>query len=301
MSTPSRDPSVFDEPQFQGGQHESDKSEDRARRVLQKSVESAESLNASGQGIYEEPDILPGREIETIQQDWSCSNCGYNLRGLQVGTACPECGQRELYRPAPDGTVSYRRWLESKLQNSSAAQGWYLALLLGILGGPLAVIGAFFQQSFRNIASLGLLMMVAIVAPAVEETMKIASTSYIVERWPYLFRRRHQIVLAAALSGFTFSVIENFIYLNVYISNPGPYLIAWRWTVCVVLHTGCSALASMGLVQVWQRTISELRPPKIQLAITALISAIIVHGLYNALVTAYEFLGIPLLKPNASF
>lgn len=246
-------------------------------------------LSAGGQSIHEEPDIFPDRKPEVLEQDWSCSRCGYNLRGLEAGHPCPECGHRELYRPAPAGSVGYRGWLERQLARGSPRAGWFTAAMLALAGGPLAVLAALFKSGQTGVAGLSTLVLAVVFGPAAEEALKIALAWCVVEVKPYLFRRPGQIRLSTAGAALLFAVIENLIYLNIYVPNPDLALVVWRWTVCVALHTGCTLLASNGLIRVWHRTITELRPPQLSDGLPELAWAIVIHGFYNLVAIFFEF------------
>ena len=128
------------------------------------------------------------------------------------------------------------------------------------------------------------LLTVMLFGPVAEEVMKAAVPLYIVEKRPYLFRSRLQMVLCAVGSGLAFAVIENLMYLRVYVSEPSALLIQWRWTVCVVLHVGCTVIYSMGLMRVWGDTWTRRARPRIELAAPYAFTAMVVHGGYNALV-----------------
>jgi len=288
MPKPPDNPSVFHEPERQPEPKPTDPSEAKADAALRKNPNTPNTIAGTGQSIYEEPDIFPNRPKGVIDRNFSCSNCGYNLRGLQTGDRCPECGHRELYRPAPRDAVSYQTWLQTQLARTSPAIGWYLALAAAMLGGPLAIFGAMFQSSQGGLTELSGFLLIVIFGPTVEETMKIALAAYVIEVKPYLFRRIHQIRLATLGAAFIFAVIENFVYLNIYVPNPTPTLIAWRWTICIALHVGCTAVASAGLVNVWKQTTTEYRTPRITAGLPRLTQAIIIHGTYNAIMVAWE-------------
>ncbi len=288
MSRPDDDPSVFHEPHLAPDPANLDPSEAKAARALGKEGARRETRAAPADSVFDEPDILPGRASEVISQDWSCSQCGYNLRGLPVGHPCPECGHRELYRPPPVGATSYQAWLQERIGRTRPGIGWTAAIAVAVCGGPLAVLSAFLGTSPGTVASLSVVLLISLYAPAVEETMKIALAAIVVEKRPYWFRRAEQIQVAVLGSALLFAVIENVIYLNVYIPNPGIEIILWRWTICVGMHVGCTMLASRGLIAVWERTMSELRPPRVTDGMRMLVVAIVVHGGYNAAAIGFE-------------
>jgi RsiW-degrading membrane proteinase PrsW (M82 family) len=122
---------------------------------------------------------------------------------------------------------------------------------------------------------------ITIFGPLVEEVMKVAGLLWIVEKRPFLFTSRLQIIICALCGGLAFAVIENFIYLNVYVPNPPESLVQWRWTVCTFLHCGCSLIAGMGLIRVWTVTMRDRVQPNITNAARYLILAMVVHGVYN--------------------
>ena len=108
---------------------------------------------------------------------------------------------------------------------------------------------------------------------------------------PYLFTNRRQIIFAAIGSGLMFAIIENFLYLFVYVPDPPLWLVLWRWTVCVALHVGCTLIAGIGVAKVWQKQVSQMRRVPVPVDMRYLVAAILVHGVYNGSVTILELSG----------
>ncbi len=94
-------------------------------------------------------------------------------------------------------------------------------------------------------------------------------------------RRLLAMVVAVAASGLVFAVIENLLYLNVYIEDPTPEIRAWRWIACTILHVLCCLITSIGLVRIWRHTNKHATQPGFALGAPLLIAAVVVHGLYN--------------------
>jgi len=284
------DQSIDREPHLDRGVMRPDPSEAKAERTLDKRRTDPEELARTGQSVFDEPNIHHADDHEIIQQDWSCSHCEYNLRGLPVGHPCPECGHVELYRPPPVGHGSYQTWLQKRITRVSPATGWYVAAVAVLLGGPWSVLATLMRtQSYGLASRLSMLFTIVVFGPAVEEVMKIAAAAYVVEQRPHWFQRESQLMFSAAGSGFVFAAIENFIYLVIYFPNPPIEMILWRWTICVALHVGCSLTASRGLVLVWQQAIREYRKPRITRSLPMLTWAIVIHGSYNACAFFYEW------------
>ncbi len=277
------DPSIEHEPHLRPESHKPDPSEGKADRVLGK--ESADRTRPL-QSVHDEPAIFPGQDGKPIECDWTCSQCGYNLRGLTTGHRCPECGHIEVYYPPPGGAESYGDWFERQQATVTPRRSWTAVAIAAVAGGPFAIAGAFMNTTTVSWITL------VVFAPVVEEVMKIAAASWLVEVRPYLLRDRAQILTIGVVSGLVFAAIENVLYILVYLPAPSTEILLWRLLGCTSLHVACTLVASLGLAKVWQRTVDELRPPKLSLGLPLLILAIVIHGGYNAAVSGLQWAGV---------
>ncbi len=237
---------------------------------------------SSGQNIFDEPDIFPGRAGQIVDSDWSCEHCGANLRGLPLETPCRECGKRNWYRPPPADSNSYQSWLTERIAETQIGTGVATAIGCAIAGGLFAVASSLLGTSPGGFMGTNLPLLAIVFGPIVEETLKVAAASYVVEVKPYLFKRRSQIYFAAIGAAVVFAALENILYIFVYLNNPSEKIILLRWTVCVALHVGCTSIVAIGLANIWMRAMGEFRQPRINDLFPALVTAIVIHGTYNA-------------------
>lgn len=289
MPKPSKDHGIAHEPALNGvAGPDPDKSEAKADRVLAKAAEK-DKKQAHEHSVFDELAFLP-EDLDRparIDRDFACAGCGYNLRGLILGQPCPECDYVQYERPSSTDKEGYAQWLVGKLASTSPVKTWAVTLGVVLLSGVWAVLGSFLKANVGG----GGFFAVAVWGPVTEEVMKVALIAVVIERAPYLFSARAQILLAAIGSGLMFAVIENFLYLFVYIDNPDTTTVIWRWTVCVALHVGCTLLAGVGAVVVWRRQMAELRRVPMPIDIRYLVAAIVIHGVYNGTVTLLQVAG----------
>ena len=170
----------------------------------------------------------------------------------------------------------YGVWLDKQLQKQSVGTSWGLTFLLSLIAGPLAILTAFYNQPGGS-----QFLLLVVIGPLVEEMGKILAPLMMVERNPTQFTSAAQPIVCAIAGGLVFSIIENVLYLNVYIPDPSPMLITWRWTVCVALHTGCSFVAGCGVAKIRNRSLSDRKPPRMETGAFLIIAAVVIHGLYN--------------------
>jgi len=189
-----------------------------------------------------------------------------------------------IFAGAPENVAavaggSYRQWLQEGVQRTPAWKSWGITLGLACVSGCFAVFGAMLTQIGYSGAG-GMALAVA-AGPLAEEVMKIAAVLMTVEKRPYLFRSPLQIMLCGLASATVFAVLENLLYLHLYIPSPTLEIIRWRWTICSALHIGCTMVASLGVVRIWRAAMAEGRPPRVGDGMRYWVVAAVIHGLYN--------------------
>lgn len=285
MSKPDHDPSIEHEPHLNHGPAAPDPSERAVDRILNSQHQDSGSLSedAAKHSVFEEPDIFPGREAEVITQDWSCSECGYNLRGLPTGHRCPECGHIELYRPPPPEQTSFGQWYRQRKAAFSLEKSRLTIVFVAMFAWPWAVLGVLFNK-LPNPWTL------IVIGPALDEAAKIMAIVLVVELRPYWFKRVEQIWIAALASSIGFALIENFLYMLWFVPAPSFGLMLWRWIACTSLHTGCTAIAASGIARLWQKTDQEARVPQVVDAFRPLVFAFAFHALFCGCVLLFNML-----------
>ncbi|MCK5843331.1 MAG: PrsW family intramembrane metalloprotease [Victivallales bacterium] len=240
---PSTLPSILDEPFMSGNHFESDPSEEKAVEILDAAVKTA--VQSVEHTVWDEP-ALSG----------------------------------EFAGAVPETALTYGKWLRGKIDFTSSAKSWIATFLLAIASAPFAIVGVF-ALHYRAYGGLIVGATAVILGPVLEEMLKIAAALVTIEKRPYLFKTAGQIVITCVLSGLVFAFIENLLYLKIYVPHPTSALILWRWTVCVALHSGCTAISSMGLVKMWRSAVTDLKKPRLPLTTKYIATACVVHGVYN--------------------
>ena len=195
---------------------------------------------------------------------------------------------RTLAGETPSDGLTWYRWYEQQVAVTTGLQSWLATLGVVVVSGVFAVFGTLAAQSMYS----GMLIGVTVIGPTTEEIMKIALVLWLVEKRPWLFSNAGQILLCALASGLSFAAVENVIYLNIYVPNPSPGLVAWRWTICVLLHAGCSTIAGFGAHRIWRESQRHRRAPVLADGAPWIIAATVVHGLYNGTITLMDLGGL---------
>jgi hypothetical protein len=174
-----------------------------------------------------------------------------------------------------------RSWIAAKRRQCTPAGSLGITLLAALAAGPFAVLGAFMMGR----PTLYAVLYAVLFAPVIEELLKQSGMIYLLEKHPYRLFTGWQFVAAAVISAGVFAVLENLIYIYVYVdadmlSDPGAFA-RFRWTVCPLVHILCSVIASCGLIRVWKRQLQDGRAADLAHGFAPFAVAMTIHGLYN--------------------
>jgi RsiW-degrading membrane proteinase PrsW (M82 family) len=117
-----------------------------------------------------------------------------------------------------------------------------VAPLLALVGGVFGTLGAIYNEALH-----GSFFLAYFGAPIIEESLKPAGLYLMLAKWPRVLRNRLYTAFLATLAGVTFAVLENLVYLNIYVEDPTPQLILWRYTACIGIHAICSFIFGLGI------------------------------------------------------
>ena len=178
-------------------------------------------------------------------------------------------------------TPEYREMIRREQSRYPGSMLPVISILSGVAGGLFAVPAVFLS----GIGSWFGFILLVFVGPFAEETLKQSGAVFQLEKMPGSLRHGWQFFLSGMLGGAVFSVIENLIYQNVYLSHLSPEtladVMAFRWTICMALHVLCTVVSSFGLRRVWRDSLAKERPCRISEAFPWFALATCIHGLYN--------------------
>jgi RsiW-degrading membrane proteinase PrsW (M82 family) len=120
-----------------------------------------------------------------------------------------------------------------------------LAVSMALIGGLLALAGAFFQELQSG---FGIFLLV-LAAPVIEEVLKPSGIYLLLVRWPRALRGQLHTALLCAISGAVFGILESLIYVELYYPNGSDAFVLFRFTVTPIMHATASFIVGYGLSQ----------------------------------------------------
>lgn len=284
----SSDPNHTDDPEPRRNPEadSAERSEARAVRRLQRERSALDpDEERARHSVFDEPAIFPRRPPVLIEHDWYCRNCGYNLRGLMTGHACPECGKIERYEPPRQGEITYARWQSTHRPRTNARQMLLLSFAAVVAGLPLGMV-----CGLMTVEQSGVINFV-LFGPILAEVLKVGPASMLIERRAYSTRRGARISMITIGTAVLFAAGQNIVHLGLLFKGAASAQVVYRWMIGPLLHVICTAVATRGLRATWTRSIAEARQVNVTYAYPYIVSAVILHGAFNAYIFAKGYLG----------
>lgn len=153
-----------------------------------------------------------------------------------------------------------------------------ILLCLMLLSGLFSILAAILRQLTIGLPAI---LAAVVVAPPVEEILKVAVPIMVLEHRIGWLGRGRDLLWFALGSALVFAVVENFLYSFVYLKNPSSELLWWRWTACTAMHIMASGLSGIGLLRAYNRGYRDNQSPRFILEWPWLAGAIAVHMAYN--------------------
>ena len=244
--------------------------------------------------IHHEPVYAPPESTKKsdTQQEPALGNMSGRDKGDDIAaqSVWDEVSTRGLGYEVPEDALNYSNWYASRVAQCSILRSWSVVFLVALIGGPLAILGALLGGMSDTDSPL---WVAVLWAPILEEQLKVAGALVLLERFPYFYLSSIQLYVAIATSALCFAVIENLLYLNVYIDDPNTTLISWRWNVCTALHVATSSIAFLGVRKIWRVSRENFTPPSVKEALPYFVMATLLHGSYNFFAIILEVLVHP--------
>lgn len=162
------------------------------------------------------------------------------------------------------------------LPEQARRTGVLLGLML--LSGLFSIVAAILRQLTIGLPDI---LAAVVVAPPVEEILKIAIPIMVLEHRAKWLSRGRDLLWFALGSALVFAVVENLLYSFIYLKNPSAALLWWRWSACTAMHVVAAGLSGIGLMRAFNRGRRDNQPPRFVWEWPWLAGAIAVHMAYN--------------------
>lgn len=187
------------------------------------------------------------------------------------------------------GLTTYAASYSARRTETPPWRRWVAVSAAALIAGSLGVFGAFASLFYTG--ATGAVLAVVVFGPLVEETAKSFAAWYLAEQRPWLVPTASSLIFVMVAGGIGFAIIENWLYLNVYIDDPSAGLIRWRWIFGPLVHGIGSLIVGIGLSRSWRGLDRNGAAPRPDSIVPWLIGAAVFHGGYNLLALLLETTG----------
>ena len=164
--------------------------------------------------------------------------------------------------------------------------------LIAIVGSGGGVAAAMLKSSAMAFDPMIGILLLVVVAPAVEEICKPLAIVFLLDKRPHWLRGPGEIMILAACSALVFATLENLLYI--FVNNPnGPAaFVIFRLTICTLLHVTASTVFGAGLAKMWRHIRDKGGHFDIDVCFKYYVTAVVIHGGYNAAVLILTWAGM---------
>lgn len=163
-----------------------------------------------------------------------------------------------------------------KERNRASHAGALVGLML--LSGLFSILTAILRQLTIGLPNI---LAAVVVAPPVEEILKVAIPIMVLEHRAKWIGRGQDFLWFVLGSALLFGIVENILYTFVYLDNPSSALLWWRWIACTTMHLVASGLAGVGLMRAFNRAQRTDEKARFVWEWPWLVGAIAVHMVFN--------------------
>jgi hypothetical protein len=159
-----------------------------------------------------------------------------------------------------------------------------LVLAFALAGGALGVLGAVFEELRAGGFAF-------LAAGVIEEALKPSGVYVVLVKWPWALRGRVYTASMTALSGFVFGVIEALVYVLVYFPDEGSDFVLYRFTVPLIVHSGCSFIFGLGIDRSlvdWANGLASFP----QASLRFIVAAMTLHAGFNLVALVLQVSGV---------
>lgn len=149
---------------------------------------------------------------------------------------------------------------------------------LALISGLFAILAAILRQLTIGLPDL---LAALLVAPPVEEILKIAIPIMVLEHRTKWIKKGWALLFFAMGSALVFAVVENLLYTFIYLKDPSAELLWWRWGACTAMHVVATGLSGVGLMRAFNRGQRDNQSPRFVWEWPWLAGAIALHMAYN--------------------